>query len=146
MSVDLLVEYFLDTNILVYAYDRSAGKKHSLAAQLMEKCWQKENGCLSIQVLQELFVTVTRKIASPLDHQTARQIVADLAQWRLHAPKASDLLQAIDLQGEYQLSFWDAQVVQSAASLGCKQILSEDLNHGQVYADVQVINPFKELD
>ena len=69
-----------------------------------------------------------------------------LAQWRLHAPNASDLLQAIDLQIEYQLSFWDAQVVQSAASLGCKQILSEDLNHGQVYGDVQVINPFKELD
>lgn len=146
MSVDLLVEYFLDTNILVYAYDRSAGKKHSLSAQLMETCWKKENGCLSIQVLQEFFVTVTRKIASPLDHQTARQIVADLAQWRLHAPNASDLLQAIDLQSEYQLSFWDAQVVQSAASLGCKQILSEDLNHGQVYGDVQVINPFKELD
>ena len=146
MSADLLVEYFLDTNILVYAYDRSAGKKHSLAAQLMEKCWEKENGCLSIQVMQEFFVTVTRKIASPLDHQTARQIVVDLAQWRLHAPKASDLLQAIDLQREYQLSFWDAQVVQSAASLGCKQILSEDLNHGQVYSDVQVINPFKELN
>jgi predicted nucleic acid-binding protein len=50
------------------------------------------------------------------------------------------------LQSEYQLSFWDAQVVQSAASLGCKQIFSEDLNHGQVYGDVQVINPFKELD
>jgi len=112
----------------------------------MEKCWKKENGCLSIQVLQEFFVTVTRKITLPLDHQTARQIVADLAQWRLHAPNASDLLQAIDLQSEYQLSFWDAQVVQSAASLGCKQILSEDLNHGQVYADVQVINPFKKLD
>jgi len=146
MNIDPQMEYFLDTNILVYAYDFSAGQKHNLAAQLMEGCWENENGCLSIQILQEFFVTVTRKIATPLDHQTARQIVADLAHWRLHAPKAGDLLQAIDLQYGNQLSFWDAQVVQSAASLGCKQLLSEDLNHGQVYCDVQVINPFKEMD
>lgn len=146
MNVDPQVQYFLDTNILVYAYDSSAGQKHSLAAQLVEACWENENGYLSIQVLQEFFVTVTRKIATPLDSQTARQIVADLAQWRLHAPKAGDLLQAIDLQQNYRLAFWDAQVIQSAASLGCKQLLSEDLNHGQTYSEVQVINPFKELD
>jgi predicted nucleic acid-binding protein len=72
--------------------------------------------------------------------------VADLAHWRLHAPEAGDLLQAIDLQQTYQLAFWDAMVVQSAANLGCKQLLSEDLNHGQVYGNVQVINPFKGLD
>lgn len=146
MNVEPQAVYFLDTNILVYAYDRSAGQKHELAAQLMEACWENENGCLSIQVLQEFFVTVTRKIAKPLDYQTARQIVADLAQWRLHAPNASDLLQAIDLQQSHQLGFWDAQVIQSATSLGCKQVLSEDLNHGQMFGEVQVINPFKETN
>ena len=146
MNVEPQAVYFLDTNILVYAYDRSAGQKHALAAQLMEACWENENGSLSIQVLQEFFVTVTRKIAMPLDYQTARQIVADLAQWRLHAPKAGDLLQAIDLQQSHQLAFWDAQVIQSAASLSCKQVLSEDLNHGQMYGEVQVVNPFKEMD
>jgi predicted nucleic acid-binding protein len=145
MSVDRQAAYFLDTNILIFAYDRSAGKKHDLAAQMVESCWENENGCLSIQVLQEFFVTVTRKIATPLDYQTARQIVADLAQWRIHTPKASDLLEAIDLQQSYQLAFWDALVVQSAASLGCKQLFSEDLNHDQVYGDVQVINPFREM-
>ena len=146
MNVDPQVQYFLDTNILVYAYDRTAGRKHELAVQLMKSCWENENGCLSIQVLQEFFVTVTRKLATPLDHQTTRQIVADLAQWRLHAPVTSDLLQVIDLQRDLQLSFWDAQIVQSAASLGCKQLLSEDLSHEQAYGGVQVINPFKELD
>ena len=145
MNIDPQVAYFLDTNILVYAYDLSAGRKHSLATQLVEACWEEENGCLSIQVLQEFYVTVTRKIATPLNTQTARQIVADLAQWRLHAPKAGDLLQAIDFQQNYQLAYWDAQAIQSAASLGCKQLLSEDLNHGQAYGDVQVLNPFKEL-
>jgi len=143
MNVDPQLAYFLDTNILVYAYDISAGQKHKRAVHLVEECWENEAGCISIQVLQEFFVTVTQKIALPLDHQTARQIVADLAHWRMQAPDASDLLQAIDLQHSYQLSFWDAMVLQSAASLGCKQLLSEDLNHGQVYGDVQVINPFK---
>lgn len=144
MNIDPQVLYFLDTNILVYAYDRSAGQKHSQAAQWVQACWENENGCLSLQVLQEFFVTVTRKIAAPLDTQTARQIVADLAQWRLHTPNADDLLHAIDLQQNFRLAFWDAQVIQSAASLGCKQLLSEDLNHGQAYGEVQVINPFKE--
>jgi predicted nucleic acid-binding protein len=144
MSVDLHAVNFLDTNILVYAYDRSAGQKHNLAALLVENCWKDENGCLSIQVLQEFYVIVTQKIATPLDHLTAHQIVADLTQWRLHTPKANDLLQAIDLQQSYQLAFWDAMIVQSAASLGCKQLFSEVLNHGQVYGGVQVINPFRE--
>jgi len=85
---------------------------------------------------------VTQKIRQPLDHPTARQIVADLTQWRLHTPTASDLLQAIDLQQLYQLSFKDALVVQSALSLGCKQLLSEDLSHGQAYGSLQVVNPF----
>jgi predicted nucleic acid-binding protein len=143
MSGDASLDCFLDTNILVYAYDRSAGQKHTLAAEVVESCWMNENGCLSIQVLQEFYVTVTRKITNPLDAQTARQIIADLAQWRSHSPKAADLLQAIDLQQSLQLSFWDAMIVKSAASLGCKQLLSEDLNHGQEYGELQVINPFR---
>jgi predicted nucleic acid-binding protein len=133
---------FVDTNILVYAFDRSAGHKHDVAAQLMEGWWENKNGCLSIQVLQEFFVNVTRKITLPLEVQTARQLVADLTQWHIHVPEASDLLEAIDLHMAYQLSFWDAMVLQSAARLDCKQLLSEDLSHGQSYGDVQVINPF----
>ena len=144
MSADSKVEYFLDTNILVYAYDSSAGQKHAQAAQLVQECWENENGCLSLQVLQEFYVTVTQKIKQQLDHPTARQIVADLAQWRLHSPKAGDLLQAIDLQQLHQLSFWDALVIQSALCLGCNRLYSEDLSHGQAYGFVQVVNPFKE--
>ncbi len=142
MNASPEIRHFVDTNVLVYAYDRTAGRKHEVAAQLLAECWENENGCLSFQVLQEFFVTVTSKIAQPLDHHTARQIVADLAHWRLHAPEAGDLLQAIDYQQTYRLSFWDAMILQSAARLGCKRLLSEDLRHGQAYADVQVINPF----
>lgn len=146
MSVEPQINYFLDTNILVYAYDRSAGRKHIIAAQFVSDCWENENGCLSIQVLQEFFVNVTRKISLPLDVQTARQLVADLAQWRLHVPEPRDLLQAIDFHDMYRLSFWDAMIVQSTIRLGCKQMLSEDFSHGQMYGNVTVINPFREMD
>jgi predicted nucleic acid-binding protein len=144
MSADPQADCFLDTNILVYAFDSSAGQKNAIAAQFVKALWENETGCISIQVLQELFVTVTRKIASPLDHQTARQIVADLGLWRVHSPEVSDLLQAVDFQKRYQLSFWYAMIIQSAARLNCKQLLSEDLNEGQVYGDIKVINPFRE--
>jgi len=134
--------FFIDTNVLVYAYDRSAGEKHAIAAKLIEQCWENESGCLSLQVLQEFYITVTQKIARPLDPQTARQLVADLAHWRLHILAVSDLLQAIDLQQAYRLSFWDAMILQSAVHQGCKQLFSEDLSHGQLYGNMKVVNPY----
>jgi predicted nucleic acid-binding protein len=145
MSAESTDRNFVDTNLLVYAYDRSAGDKQAICSRLVEECWENESGCVSMQVLQEFFVTVTRKIAKPLDILTARQIVADLAQWHLHFPDVSDLLQTIDFQQNFQLSFWDAMIVQSAVNMGCKILLSEDLNHGQLYGGVQVINPFREI-
>jgi predicted nucleic acid-binding protein len=145
MNVDPQLDYFIDTNILVFAYDRSAGEKHKIAAQLLESCWENENGCLSPQVLQEFYITVTQKIAIPLDFQSSQQIVSDLTHWRLHSPDAGDLLQAIDLQHQHQLPFWDALIVHSATCLGCRQLLSEDLSHGQVFGKLQVVNPFKDL-
>jgi len=144
MNVDPQLDYFLDTNILVYAYDSSAGVKHTLAREFMEGCWENENGCLSMQVLQEFYVTVTRKIQTPLEPQTARLIIADLAHWRVHTPEASDFLQAIDLQLSHHLALWDAMIVHSAMCLGCKQLVSEELAHGQIYGEVRVINPFSE--
>lgn len=146
MTAELPNGNFIDTNLLIYAYDSSAGHKHTVSTQLIEQCWEDQNGCLSMQVLQEFYVTITRKIARPLDYQTARQIVADLAHWRLHIPEVSDLLQTIDYQQNYQLSFWDAMIVQSATRLRCSRLFSEDLNDGQTYGDVQVINPFKGMD
>jgi predicted nucleic acid-binding protein len=144
MSASPNYNLFIDTNILVYAYDRTAGDKRKVAALLVEECWERGNGCLSIQVLQEFYVSVTKKIAVPLDCQTARQFVSDLSNWRVHIPTERDVLQAIDLQQSYQLSFWDAMVLQSAVQLGCKRLLSEDLGHGQIYSGIQVINPFKD--
>jgi len=133
---------FVDTNVLVYAHDRSAGTKHVRARELLRDLWASSEGCLSIQVLQEFYVTITRKVFRPLTTEVAAQLVADLAAWDVHRPGVEDLLDAIRLQGRHQTSFWDAMILVSAAHLGCSTVWSEDLSSGQAYGTVVVRNPF----
>lgn len=133
---------FVDTNILVYAHDVSAGPKHDRAVELLESLWESRSGCLSVQVLQEFYVSITRKVAHPLDSSAAAQIVADLSVWRVHAPEAADVLAAIEIQRRYSVSFWDAMILQSATRLGCEIVWSEDLHPGQTYGGVRVADPF----
>jgi predicted nucleic acid-binding protein len=133
---------FVDTNILVYAHDTSAGAKRDRAARLLEELWESRNGCLSVQVLQEFYVNITRKVARPLDSGVAAQILTDLSVWRVHAPGVQDVLDAIGIQRRYGLAFWDAMILQSAARLGCETVWSEDLNSDQVYEGVRVVNLF----
>lgn len=132
---------FVDTNILVYAHDRSAGAKHDRARELIQSLWDDGTGCLSMQVLQEFYVNITRKVPKPLAPQSAAEIIADLAAWEVHAPTPNNLLDAIRLQQRYGLSFWDAMILTSARQLGCAIVWSEDLNDGQRYDDVVVVNP-----
>ena len=134
---------FLDTNILVYAHDTTAGEKHELARDLTASLWRSGGGCLSVQVLQELYVALVRKAAA-VTPETAREVVEAYTHWRLHRPGGSDVVAAIDLHQRQQVSFWDAMVVRSAAALGCEQLYSEDLNAGQSLAGVRVVNPFLE--
>jgi predicted nucleic acid-binding protein len=141
MSVAEGLEFF-DTNVLIYAYDDSAGIKHERAKELIQRHWQANTGCLSIQVLQEFYVNITRKVKRPLAPEAAAQIISDMAVWRIHSPNTHDIVAAIHLQQRYQLSFWDAMVVNSALQLGCRTLWSEDLNPGQVYDQVTVQNPF----
>ena len=133
---------FVDTNVLIYAHDRSAGVKHDRARALLESLWQEQAGSLSIQVFQEFYVNVTRKVAHPLSPESAAQIIADLSVWHVHQPDTNDILEAIRLQTRLQLSFWDAMILTSARRLGCETVWSEDLSHGQVYEGVEVRNPF----
>lgn len=135
---------FVDTNVLIYAHDLSAGEKHSRARDLLRGLWQSGQGCLSVQVLQEFYVNVTQKVAKPLAPEEAGQIVADLAVWQVHRPGVEDILDAIGLQERHRISFWDAMIVASAIQMGCQTIWSEDLNPGQVYGQVVVRNPFAE--
>jgi predicted nucleic acid-binding protein len=135
---------FVDTNILIYAHDRSAGDKHICARDLVRALWQSGEGCLSIQVLQEFYVNVTQKVAKPLTPDAAAQIIVDLSAWQVHRPGVEDVLDAIRLQGRYQISFWDAMIVASAIQLGCHTIWSEDLSPGQAYDSVTVTSPYSQ--
>jgi predicted nucleic acid-binding protein len=137
---------FVDTNILVYAHDDSAADKRDQARALVEQLWESRDGCLSVQVLQEFFVTVTRKIAKPLSPAMAKEIIADLARWYVHTPAPDDVLAAISIHQDTRISFWDAMIVRSAAEIGCTVLYSEDLNAGQEYTGVRVANPFQPPD
>lgn len=134
---------FVDTNILLYAHDDSAGRKQVQARTLVEQLWESRDGCLSVQVLQEFFVNATRKIAKPLNAETAKEIVADYSRWHLHVPAAGDVLAAIGIHQRTGISFWDAMIVRSAAEIGCAVLYSEDLSAGQDYLGVRVDNPFQ---
>ncbi len=117
--------FFADINVLVYAYDRTAGAKHERAAELLSGLWQRRDGRLSIQVLQEFYVTTTQKLARPLDSERASKIMSDLAEWTTHRPTVGTVLSAIRIQTRHHLSFWDALIVASAVELGCPTILSD---------------------
>jgi predicted nucleic acid-binding protein len=110
---------------------------------LLRSLWQSRWGCLSVQVLQEFYVTVTQKVASPYASREAAEIIAELSVWRVHAPAAADVMAAIDLQGRYQLSFWDAMIAHSASALGCETLWTEDLSDGQEINQTTVRNPFR---
>ena len=133
---------FVDTNVLVYAHDITAGSKHIQAKTLIGNLWNSGHGCLSIQVLQEFYVTVVQKVANPLLPEVTARIISDLSQWRLHVPEVDDVLEAIDIHQRNRLSFWDALIICSAKKLGCTVLLTEDLNNGQFYEGVQAQNPF----
>lgn len=129
---------FVDSNILIYAHDHTANERHVQARDLVDALWRTETGALSVQVLQEFFVNIRRKIPIP----EARRLVADYTNWRTHSPGTRDVMEAIDIHRDYKISFWDAMIVRSAAQLDCDVLLTEDLNAGQRYCGVLAENPF----
>jgi predicted nucleic acid-binding protein len=135
--------YFVDTNILVYAHDKAAGAKHERARALIERLWHERTGVVSTQVLQELAVNLRRKARRPLDGKTTREIVADYLAWQVVVNGADAILEALDLEARFQISFWDALVIQASQAAGATILYSEDLSDGQEYGSVRVINPFK---
>ncbi|HEX4214744.1 MAG TPA: PIN domain-containing protein, partial [Candidatus Dormibacteraeota bacterium] len=116
---------------------------HRRARSILEELWQTAGGCLSVQVLQEFFVNVTRKIPKPLDPAAAASVIADYSRWEVHAPGPEDVQRAISIHQQEDVAFWDAMILTSATQLGCAILYSEDLNPGQRYAGVEVHNPFR---
>lgn len=141
MSADPQRE-FVDANVLVYAFDASALEKHLAARRLLERLWESGTGCLSVQVLQEFFVTVTRKVATPLTVDDAKARIREFTAWRVFAPSAEDVLAAIELHAQAKIGFWDALIALAAAESGCDVLWTEDLNDGQLLRGVRIRNPF----
>jgi predicted nucleic acid-binding protein len=135
---------FVDANVLVYAFDSSAARKQQAGQQLLERLWANGTGCVSIQVLQEFFVTITKKVPKPLSVDDAKARIREFAAWTVFAPGAEDVLTAIDLHAEAKIGFWDAMVVLAAAESGCDVLWTEDLNDGQLLRGVRIRNPFSD--
>jgi predicted nucleic acid-binding protein len=132
---------FIDTNVLIYAHDVDAGAKHEVAKTLVRELWEQRAGVLSMQVLQEFYVNVTRKIASPLSKDVARLVVNSYAIWCIETTPA-EIATAFRIEDESKIGFWDALIVASAVKCGAVRILSEDLNAQQVIAGISIENPF----
>jgi predicted nucleic acid-binding protein len=140
MSADQPRAEFVDTNILIYAFDRSAGDKHRIAVDLMTRLWTERRGCISLQVLQEFYVASTRKLKLPTDEAASQ--VRRLGLWRVHRPLVNDILAAIELHQRHSVSFWDALILRSAQASQCSVLWSEDLQNGQRWGNLEVRNPF----
>lgn len=134
---------FVDTNVIVYAYDKSAGEKHRIAAGIMKDLWKSGLGTVSTQILQEFFVTLTKKIPTPLDIPVVRETVRRLARWDVVLIDVDTIISATELQERHKYSFWDSLVIASAIAGGAKTILSEDLADSQTIQGITVRNPFK---
>jgi predicted nucleic acid-binding protein len=132
---------FIDTNVLVYAHDIDAGHKHQIAKNILLGLSQQRAGAVSMQVLQEFYVTVTRKITSPLSKDEARAIVEDFSHWCV-VTTPEDIRQAFLIEDGARIGFWDALIIAAAVRSGATRILSEDMHHGQTIAGIPIENPF----
>jgi len=134
---------FVDTNILIYAYDSTAGEKHQKASRIVSDLWDSGLGVLSTQVLQEFFVNVTAKIPKPMDVRTAKGIVSDLLTWDMMVINGPSILKGVDIHLKYKYAFWDALIIEAAIRSGSQVLLSEDLSDGQMIEGATITNPFR---
>jgi predicted nucleic acid-binding protein len=133
---------FVDTNILMYAHDTAAGEKHERARGVVQELWRDRSGAVSTQVLQELCVNLRRKTARPPDAKATREIVTDYLTWHVVVNGGASILDALEIEERYKVSFWDALVIVAAQECGARVLYSEDLSDGQIYGSVRVVNPF----
>ena len=133
---------FVDTNVLVYAFDKSDSPKQRVAQQLINQLMDEDRLRVSTQVLQELFVTLTRKVSQRCSIQEALEVLEDLTAWPLITIDYAAIRAAVELAQQAILSFWDALVLVAAARSGAEVLYTEDLNDGQKILGVRITNPF----
>jgi predicted nucleic acid-binding protein len=131
---------FVDTNVLVYAHDPEMGSKQSVAIELMARLADSGAGAVSIQVLIEFYSAATKKLHMGIEEVVG--VVQNLRLWTIHRPDHADILRAAALQRQFQISWFDSLILNSALELGCSTLWTEDFNHGQRYSSLTVRNPF----
>jgi predicted nucleic acid-binding protein len=136
------VKSFVDTNILVYAHRISVGPKHDRAKQLLAELWAAESGVISTQVLQEFCFTV-RRLARNYPTNELVETIRQFSQWTVVTNTSDSVLNALSLESRYEISFWDALIINAAQVSEAVVLYTEDLNHGQLFGSVRVINPFR---
>jgi predicted nucleic acid-binding protein len=132
---------FFDTNVLIYADDKAAPAKQRRALDLVAEHRRAGTGVVSLQILQEYFVTITRKLG--VEPRIARRKVELLAEFDVAATDITDILAAIDLHFLHGFSFWDALVMRSAIQAGCSVLLTEDMQETREIDGVHIVNPFR---
>ena len=138
------VERFLDTNILLYGYDRDAGPKREIATDLVADGWRRfGRTAVSVQVLQEFYVNLIRFGQS---HDQARLVIEDLTNWPVVENTLECFGHGLTLCERFKLSLWDAMILAAAKASGARKLITEDLNHGQDYDGVLVLNPFRQAE
>jgi predicted nucleic acid-binding protein len=142
MSVRSSVRSFIDTNVLVYTDDAADPAKQRRALDLIAELRGERTSAVSVQVLQEYFVTVTRKLG--VDPGIARRKVELLAEFHVVVPDVEDVLAAIDLHRLHGFSLWDALVIQAATQSGCSVLYSEDMQDGRQIGGLRIVNPFSQ--
>jgi len=133
---------FVDTNVLVYSFEKDDSLKKQTAQRLLNELMEDDRLRLSTQILQELFVTLTRKVSRPCSTVEALTIMEDLAAWPVMIVDYAAIRSAAGLSSQAKVSFWDALVVVSTARSGSDVLYTEDLNDGQQIFGVRVCNPF----
>jgi predicted nucleic acid-binding protein len=143
MIADNLPVSFVDTNILVYALAADDTKRSPIAQELLRALMIGQALQTSTQVLQELFVTLTRKVRTPMTAAQALRYLDQIATWPVVVLDYRAVREAIELSAGASLSFWDSLVIVAAAKSGAKRLYTEDLQHGQTILGVEVVNPFR---
>jgi predicted nucleic acid-binding protein len=134
---------FVDTNILIYVHDRTTGAKHDRARQIVRELWESRSGVISTQVLQEFCINARRRVQPPVAPEQLRLIIQTYLGWEVVVNTGKSVLQALELEARYKISFWDALILNAAEEAGCDLLYSEDLSAGQHYGSVLVVNPFQ---
>ncbi|MBT8332469.1 MAG: PIN domain-containing protein [Deltaproteobacteria bacterium] len=138
----MAAKVFVDTNVLVYSRDTSETSKQTLAIAWMRHLWNTRAGRLSYQVLQEFYITVTEKLDPGLDRESARKDIRSLWPWQPIPLDNRVFDGAWHIQDRFGLSWWDTLIVSAAQVADCRYLLTEDLQDGQVFGNLQVVNPF----